>query len=160
MLKSNTSSKTMLGPFDKPDKKKRTNVGRPFRKAADGDDPRRWKVGRPLGFDALRALALELANEPVKNADGKIVVMDGHNVTRVEAILRGWAESDRPELQRAFIEVAYGKVPDKIEVSTKDSTVIYTVMDAPVLEAEVVNESHQQQNRPAAIAQGAVDNRG
>ena len=33
----------------------------------------------------------------------------------VEAILRSWAKSDEPQLQRAFVGYAFGKVPDKLE---------------------------------------------
>ena len=34
-----------------------------------------------------------------------------------EAILRSWAKSDEPQLQRAFVEYAFGKVPDKLETN-------------------------------------------
>lgn len=75
-------------------------------------DPRINRKGRPKSFDALRELARAIGHEPAKvrgtNAD---LVIDGHKVTVVEAILRQWAASGNPTLQRAFIEVAYGKVP-------------------------------------------------
>jgi len=34
---------------------------------------------------------------------------------KAEQILRRWADSAEPTLQKAFIEYAFGKVPDKIE---------------------------------------------
>lgn len=40
---------------------------------------------------------------------------EGVSMTCVEAILRGWAMSEERQLQRAFIEYAFGKVPDKLE---------------------------------------------
>ena len=39
-------------------------------------------------------------------------------------ILRKWASSNNPQLQRAFIEVAFGKVPDKIDLTTSGELVI------------------------------------
>lgn len=74
-------------------------------------DPRIWRHGRPKSFDALRELAQEIAHETAQ-AGGQDVVVNGHKVTVSEAILRQWAMSKNPQLQRAFIEVAFGKVPD------------------------------------------------
>ena len=37
-----------------------------------------------------------------------------------EAILRQWAQSKNPALQQKFIEVAFGKVPQALEVSGRD----------------------------------------
>ena len=36
-------------------------------------------------------------------------------MTCVEALLRSWAKSSEPVLQRAFVEYAFGKVPDKLD---------------------------------------------
>jgi hypothetical protein len=35
-----------------------------------------------------------------------------------EAIMRQWAQSKNPQLQRAFVEVAFGKVPDAIDITS------------------------------------------
>jgi len=69
-------------------------------------DPRINRKGRPKNFDALRKLAQEIGNEydPVKDK------------TKVESILRGWADSRLPVLQKSFIELAYGKVPDALKM--------------------------------------------
>jgi hypothetical protein len=80
-------------------------------------DPRINRLGRPKSFDALRELARQIADEPVMQ-DGKRKVVNGHAVTVAEAILRTWAGSKDARLQQAFIEIAYGKVPDKLEIST------------------------------------------
>jgi hypothetical protein len=34
-----------------------------------------------------------------------------------EAILRSWAESKEPILQKAFMEYSFGKVPDRLETN-------------------------------------------
>ena len=70
-------------------------------------DPRINRKGRPRNFDALRELAQHIAHEKVK----------GTAWSRVELILRHWASSDKAELQRAFIDIAYGKVKDELELS-------------------------------------------
>lgn len=76
---------------------------RPF---AKGHDPRRNLKGRPKSFDEVRALAQELANE--KETNGKPAIVN---------VLRRWKNSIEPSLQRAFVEYAFGKVPDKIEAT-------------------------------------------
>ena len=92
--------------------------GKPFKKG----DPRINRKGRPKTFDALRTLAQQIAHEAAQNG-GQPLVINGHTVTVAEAILRQWATSKNPQLQRAFIEVAFGKVPDKVELANSpDST--------------------------------------
>jgi hypothetical protein len=77
-------------------------------------DPRINKNGRPKSFDALRALAQQIAHEKAK-AGGEVVVIDGHAVTIAESILRQWATSKSPALQQRFMEIAFGKVPQPVE---------------------------------------------
>ena len=86
-----------------------TATGKPFTKG----DPRINRKGRPKSFDALRALAQQIAHEPITE-------VNGHMATTAEMILRKWASSPNPLLQRGFIEIAFGKVPDKIELSGID----------------------------------------
>lgn len=71
-------------------------------------DRRINRRGRPKNFDAFRELAQAIAHEP-----------DPQNpsITTVEGILRSWAASREPVLQKAFIEYAFGKVPDKLETT-------------------------------------------
>ena len=80
-------------------------------------DPRINRKGRPKSFDALRELAQQIAHE-------KITEVNGHGATVAEMILRKWATSNNALLQRAFIEVAFGKVPDKIDLTTSGELVI------------------------------------
>lgn len=79
-------------------------------------DPRINKKGRPKTFDALRELAQQISHETALK-DKEPIVIDGHKVTVAEAILRQWAQSKNPMLQRQFVEVAFGKVPDEVKVS-------------------------------------------
>lgn len=90
--------------------------GKPFVKG----DPRINRKGRPKSFDALRELAQEIAHE-VAQSGGQDLIIDGHKVTNAEAVLRKWLVSGNPQLQRAFMEIAFGKVPDVTQVSGPDN---------------------------------------
>jgi hypothetical protein len=62
-------------------------------------------------------LAQSIAHEVARGNDGKELIHHtsedkAHKVTYAEAILRKWATSSNPTLQKAFIEIAFGKVPD------------------------------------------------
>ena len=72
-------------------------------------DPRINRKGRPKSFDALRELAQQIAHEVAKSGGGDVVI-NGRKVTVSEAILRQWAGSKNPQLQKAFMEIAFGKV--------------------------------------------------
>jgi len=82
-------------------------------------DPRINRKGKPRSFDALRELAQQIAHEEAKSGNAPVVI-DGHKATVAEMIMRQWASSKNPILQRAFIEIAFGKVPDKTELTGKD----------------------------------------
>jgi len=85
-------------------------------------DPRINRKGRPRTFDQLRRLAISILSEPAKGADGQPIVIDGHIATNVEIILRTAMCS--PRFAQLLLEVAYGKVPDKVEVSGRDGAPI------------------------------------
>jgi hypothetical protein len=72
------------------------------------NDPRINRSGRPKGFDEMRKMAQKIASE-------KVIDERGIAMTCAEAVLRSWARSEEPALQKAFVEYAFGKVPDKIE---------------------------------------------
>lgn len=77
-------------------------------------DKRINRKGRPRNFDALRELAKQIGSEIVISKDGLT------KMSMVELILRSWSSSNNHQLQRAFIEIAYGKVPDVHEITGKD----------------------------------------
>jgi isopentenyl phosphate kinase len=89
--------------------------GKPFKKG----DPRINRLGRPKSFDALRELAQQIANE-VATSGGKPVVIAGHTCTNAEVVMRQWLQSGKPQLQQGFIEIAFGKVPTRLEIVTQD----------------------------------------
>ena len=74
--------------------------GKPFVKG----DKRINRKGRPKSFDQLRALAQQIAHEPIS---------EGNTITVAEAILRTMAK----ENPARFVEIAYGKVPDEVQNS-------------------------------------------
>ena len=88
-------------------------MGKPFVKG----DPRINRKGRPKSFDALRELAQQIAHEEALSEKQPIVI-NGHVATVAEMILRQWAASKNPQLVKAFIEIAFGKVPDKVDITS------------------------------------------
>ncbi len=76
----------------------RTRGLRPFK---PGPDPRRNLSGRPKSFDQFREIAQAIAA----------------NRDKAEKILQDWANSKDVQKQKAFIEYAFGKVPDKLETT-------------------------------------------
>lgn len=98
-----------------------TNTGdkQPNRGAFKKGDPRINRNGRPKSFDKLRELARSISHEPIVQA-GQPLVIDGHIVTVAEAMLRQLATSKNPRDRQLFIEIAYGKVPNPVEISGKD----------------------------------------
>ena len=91
-------------------------------------DPRINRKGRPKNFDALRELAQSIAHETAKK-DGEPLVIDGHIATVAEMVLRTWATSKNPQLQRAFVEYAFGKVPERQEHTGADGEPLKVVLN-------------------------------
>jgi hypothetical protein len=90
-------------------KKTMENKNRGLRNFVKGD-PRINRTGRPKGFDQMRKLAQAIADEKVTDSEG-------NTMTCAEALLRSWATSKEPLLQKAFVEYAFGKVSDKLETN-------------------------------------------
>lgn len=80
-------------------------------------DARINRKGRPKNFDAYRELAQGIAHEPMQNSAGQPLVINDHIVTKVEGVLRAWSVSKDPRLQMAFMEIAFGKVPNVTKVT-------------------------------------------
>ena len=76
-------------------------------------DPRINRNGKPKGFDGFRELAKQIANSPVDENGNK-------DLTVVTKIMLEWATSKNWQCQKAFLEIAYGKVPDKLEQTVKN----------------------------------------
>ncbi len=77
---------------------------------ANGFDKRPQHInrkGRPKSFDQLRALAQQISHEV-------LTANDGSQKTVVEALLRKIATED-PKL---FLEIAFGKVPQAVDVTS------------------------------------------
>lgn len=72
------------------------------------------RKGRPKSFDKLRALAVQLSHEEI--TDKKT----GDTLTVVEAVLRTLAKENPVK----FLEIAYGKVPDRVEHTGEDGKAI------------------------------------
>ena len=89
---------------------------KPFTKG----DPRINRKGRPKDFGALRALFQSIAQEPIVQKDGTHYVIDNHIVTIIEGIGRSWATSKNGQMQKAFVEVAYGQVPSVTRLEGQD----------------------------------------
>jgi len=112
----------------------RRATGKPFTKG----DPRINRKGRPKAFDALRAVAHELANEIAKDKNGNPVKINGKEVTVAEMILNQMARD--PKQRAEFLEIAFGKVPIGIELDNDPQplTIIFEVSQ-PVREVEVTH---------------------
>lgn len=72
-------------------------------------DPRINRRGRPKSFKQLRALAVSIASEPVK---------DGDTITRIEKMLRDMIKSDNPSDRALILKYGWGNVPDEVNVTT------------------------------------------
>lgn len=97
-------------PAEQPaEQPKRKQTGKPFVKG----DARINRKGRPKTFDTLRREAVKIACEMLKDPK------TGEEISVAHAILRSWASGDA-QAQRLFIEYAYGKVPNKEEITGKD----------------------------------------
>jgi len=73
--------------------------------------------GRPKDFSGARELARRIALEP-----------DEDKLTCIERIFREWAKSENPQVQRAFIEYAFGKVPETIDLNVVRAQAVEFIM--------------------------------
>ena len=93
------------------------NPAKPFTKG----DPRINRKGRPKSFDALRALAQQIAQETATDGNEKPIEVNGHIATNIELVLRAMMKDKRTAQQ--FVEIAFGKVPQQVEMNVKTEDV-------------------------------------
>jgi hypothetical protein len=98
-------------------------------------DSRINRRGRPRGFDQFRALAQAIAHEKTTDSHG-------NTLTVAEAILRSWAKSKEPTLQKAFVEFAFGKVPEKLETTGLENKTTL-----------ILHYDHERQERGPALSE-------
>ena len=85
---------------------------KPFKKGKGKDrDPRINRYGRPKSFDVLRKLAQRIAAE-------KVAEKNGYAVTMVEVMLHNMAASKNAAQNKTFLEYAFGKVKDEVDLTT------------------------------------------
>ena len=77
----------------------------PFKKG----DKRINRGGRPKSFDKLRKLALKVAAEEAGES----------GLSRVQLMLMAMASSKNPSDRKLFLEYAYGKVKEELEINSK-----------------------------------------
>lgn len=82
-------------------------------------DPRINRKGRPKSFDKFRELAVAISTEPATDKNGEPILWNGRPVTNAELLLRMWLTDKK--YQKDFAEVAFGKVPQPVQVSGTDA---------------------------------------
>lgn len=85
------------------------------------NDPRINRKGRPKNFKQLRALAVSIAHETVK---------DTETVTRIEKMLRDMMKSDNPSDRALILKYAFGNVPDEVNVTQSGRIELHWPEDA------------------------------
>ena len=91
--------------------------GKPF---AKGADPRRNTKGAPRTFDAYRELVQEELLKIATTQGGQPVLLNGEQVSNLRAIIAAMIHSKNPRERQYILEVAFGKVPDRTELTGAD----------------------------------------
>lgn len=96
-------------------------------------DPRIWHGGRPnaesKGFSAWRAFTREFGEQLAYNRKGEPIIWMGKHLTFIENILLTWCLDNR--LMGLFTDVAYGKVPQTVDIDSNQPTIIHVTLGAP-----------------------------
>jgi hypothetical protein len=87
-------------------------------------DKRINRGGRPRDFDMLRKLAQQIAGEALPSREGE------QAMTRVTALLRVMSSSKAPADRRTFLEYAYGKPKDEVDVTSGGEVIEFVVRTA------------------------------
>ena len=92
-----------------------------------GKRANRQGKGKPKTFTALRKLAQQIAAEELQSTDGD-------TITRIEALLRVMSTSRNPADRKTFLEYAFGKPKEEVDVTSAGKEVNpYMTMDAGAL---------------------------
>lgn len=102
------------------------------------------RKGRPRTFDGLRELAQQIAHETAIKASGDPILVNGRAVTVTEMILRQWAQSKDARLQQAFVDIAFGKVPNVTHLAGDEG--------GPVVIEVVYVDAEEDDPSPASAA--------
>jgi hypothetical protein len=86
-------------------------------------DPRINRNGRPRAFDKLRALTIDMFTKPALDSVGNKIYIENKPVTIIEYILWKMIHSKDPRDVRYALEIAYGKVPDKIDITSAGASI-------------------------------------
>jgi len=87
------------------------------------------KLGKNAKNQAgFRALAISIALEPAVDQKGNPILWNGKPVTNAELMLRMWLTDKK--YQKDFAEAAYGKVPNKMELTGEDGDIIRVMLKA------------------------------
>jgi len=81
----------------------------------------RTRSRRPSNLLQLRALALVVAREELRDHEGAPVMFLGHPITIAEAVLRSWFASRDFRKQEAAMALAFGRAPQKVELVGTDT---------------------------------------
>ena len=112
-------------------------------------DPRINRKGRPKSFDKLRALAIDMASQPALDKAGNQIFIHGKPVTNAQLVLYQWLTDKKH--QKDFLEIAFGKVPQPIELTGDEGESIkieyvntpYPVTNVPSKPGDNPSESEQ-----------------
>jgi hypothetical protein len=85
-------------------------------------DMRINRKGRPKDFAKLRALAVDMASQPALDKNGNPILIHGKPVTNAQLVLYQWLTDKKH--QKDFIEVAFGKVPQAVELTGNEGGAI------------------------------------
>lgn len=130
-------------------------------------DPRINRKGRPKSFDKLRDLAQSIVQEPATGKgelvkirvpairDGKPVldengalVMEDHYATNAEMVLRQWLTDPKRQIQ--LMEIAFGKVPQAVDLTTRTATPVITPSDMATARATALEYDNSDEQKPTA----------
>ena len=83
-------------------------------------DKRIHRGGKPKTFAQLRKLAQAIASEPLS---------DSEKLTRIEALLRLMSSSRAPADRKTFLEYAFGKVKEEVDLTSGGEVILRIVRE-------------------------------